>query len=1032
MMNPAAFAIRQPRVVLLATVLFIVYGVLSYLDLPRQENPTLPDRFASVATYLPGAEPEKIERLVSKVLEEEIAKVDDLEDIFSTSTNGRSYIVVEVKKGAPLAQRIDEVRDKVQEARSRLPEGASEPEVDTETLNTYTMILVVTARGVGRLALRHEAEELERELELLPGVRRVDLVGNPEEEIEVAVDLRKLSQRGVPLTRVVSALAERNVILPGGNVDIGAVTSNIRTTGAYGAMEEVGATLMGTGATGLPIRLSDVARIERRIAEPEVLVRTSGASGVALAVEMLKGRDAIAFGERVRAFLAAWEQRLPEGLVIEIVADEPTYVRARLALLTGSLVAGLVIVVGLTLLGMGWRSGAIVSVSIPLSITVSMSLLGLFGLELHQISIAALVIAIGLVVDEAIVVTDNIQRHLDRGVAPTEASIQGLGEIHLAVLAGAATTVAAFIPLMLMEGDIGDFLRSIPVAASLMLLASVTVAHFVTPLLAAFVHGFGQRARSRTATRLLRRFEMGYRQFLGGVVSRAPLVLALFAMGFAASLVVLVEWLLPPRFFPSADRHQFLVEATLPDGAPLEETDVVMAEIAERIARVEQVRDWTAFIGADAPKFYYNEFGAGRAENIGMFIVNTKESLPFHRTHELVERLDTELKAKIAGARVRARELAQGYSNEADVRIHIQGDSLERLRLLSRRVREIAAGVSGVAQVRESFGFDPLTFEARVDAAKANAVGITHRDVATTLRTAIDGLAATAFREDDEEIDIVVRLAEGQRRSVEDLHSLGLFSPTAGRAVPLSQVATLEPSWTARQIERWNRKRQATIEADVAGRPVVSVTNDIERAVHAELRVPDGYSISFRGQRKEVSESFVSMAKAAVVAIFLIYIILVLRFGSLSQPALIVLAVPMALIGAILGLAATGNPLSLTAFLGMIALTGIVVNDSIVLLDYINTLRGRGDELEDAVMTGATTRLRAVTLTSLTTMGGLFPLTLTGGAFWQPFGVSMIFGLAASTVLTLLVQPTAYLLLERRKRRRREMRGECFIEGYCT
>ena len=1018
-MNPAVFSIRQPRVVLLATLLCAAYGALSYLDLPRQENPTLVDRFAQITTYLPGADPEKVERLVSKVLEEKIAEVDDLEDIFSSSSEGRSHLIVEVKKGAPLHDRLAQIRDKAAEARASFPPGASEPEVDTETLATYTMILVLTGPDASPVALQRKARELERALEQLPGVRRVDLVGRPREEIEVAVDLRKLSQRGVPLTGVLNALSERNALLPGGELELGGMRSSIQTTGAYTTLDEVGNTYLAAGESGLPVLLSDVSEIRRGVAEPDVRVRHLGAAGVALALEMLPRRNVVAFGERVRAFLAERERGLPEGMAVAIVADEPTYVGERLDLLMRSLLVGLCLVVALTLVGLGWRSGAVVSASIPLSLAFSMGLLHLVGLELHQMSIAALVIAVGLVVDEAIVVTDNVQRHLDRGASPREAAVSGLGEIHLAILAGAATTVAAFIPLMLMEGDIGDFLRSIPIAVSMMLLASVTVAHFVTPLLAALAHGWSRGRGAARASRT-RWLELRYRRVLGAAVSRPGAVATLFVLGLSVSLAVLVTQLLPPAFFPSADRHQFLVEVRLPDGASLDETDAVMARVEQRLAQEETVRDWTAFIGSDAPKFFYNEFSSGRGENLGMLIVNTRETLPFHRTSEVVERIDRDLASRIAGARIRARELQQGYGATADVRVYVMGDSLPTLRHLADRVRQIAEQTPGVARVRESFGFDPLTLEVRVDAARANLLGISHRDVAVALRTAIDGVTATRFREEDEEIDVVVRLTEGQRRSVADLRTLAITSERSGHPVPLGQVATLAPGFTTRRVLRYERRREASIDADVEGRPVLSVAADIERAVAAGISLPDGYEISFHGQRKEVSESFLSLARAALVAVFLIWIILVVRFQSFSQPLLIVLAIPMALIGSILGLAATGSPLGVTALLGMISLTGIVVNDSIVLLDYINTLRSRGWELEDAVMTGGTSRLRAVTLTSLTTMGGLLPLSLSGGAFWGPFGYAMIFGLAASTLLTLLVQPTAYLLLERRRRERSE------------
>jgi multidrug efflux pump subunit AcrB len=1012
MPNPARFSVERPKVVVLFTLLLMIYGVLSYQGLPRQENPALTERFASITTYLPGAEPEKVELLVNEVIEDAIAELDDIEEIFSRSMHGVGWMLVQVKPSAPAAERLQEIRDKVREAAARFPPGASEPDVDIRVFRTNTMLLALVADGISPVALRERARELERELEFISGVRRVDLVGLPKEEIDVSIDLARLAQQGIPLALVIDALAERNVRLPSGELEVGAVRSSIQLSGAFEGVDEVGATLLGSSPEGLPIRLADVAKIERRVADPDMLVRVGSAEGVGIALEMLPNRNAITLGERVRAHLDQLD--LPEGMSISIVADEPTYVRERLALLTGSLVFGLGLVVTLCLFGMGWRSGLVVSMTIPLALLVAMGLQGFVNIPLHQISIAALVIAIGIVVDESIVVTDNIQRYIDRGVPAREAAVEGLGEIHLAVLAGAATTVAAFIPLMVMEGDIGDFIRSIPIVVSLMLLGSVLVSHFVTPLLAIGLHQRGGGGPGRVTLWL----EPRYRRLAAWIVSHTRAVLLGFVGWLVASVVMAAVVLWPPTFFPDADRHQFLIKLDLPVGAPVEETNALVQRVEALLAEEPEVSHWAAFVGRDAPKFYYNEFDDGRAENRAQIIVNLTDDVPFSETRALATRFGRRIRETVPGTWVRSYPLRQGYGDREDVEIFIMGDDLDVLRVLTARVREVVVGIEGTKEVSDSFGYDPVTLEAVVDDARANLLGVSHREVATTLRTAIDGVTATTFRENDQEIDIRVRLAEGQRRNVADLVSLPLHSPTTGGPVPLSHVASVEAGFTNRAILRYNRKRETVVEAAIAdGHALIEVAARVEKAVRGRVNLPPGYSMVFQGQQKEVTESFISLLKAAVVAVFLIYIILVVRFQSLAQPLLILLAVPMSVCGAFWGLALTGTEVSFMGFLGMISLTGIAVNDSIVLVDTVNRLRARGGELADVVAAGATLRLRAVTLTSVTTVGGLLPLSLTGGEFWAPFGFAMIFGLAASTVLTLVVQPAAYLTLDRRLRR---------------
>lgn len=1012
MHNPAEFAVRYPRIVGLGTLLCVVFGLFSFGLLPRQENPSIRDRHLAVDTYLPGAEPAKVELLVTKVLEDAIAEVDDIESIFSQSGQGSSFLLVELNAEAAIEARFQEVRGKIEEARARFPPGTSDPDVTIDTIFTHTMILVLTGDAVAPTVLRKEAKTFKRQLELLPDVRSVSLLGEPEEEIAVEVDLRALSQKGVPLSAVAAALKARNVLLPGGELPVGTLRSPLQTSGAYASVDEIGATYLGANADGLPIQLADVCTITRRLKEPDVLVRTNGRRGVSLAIQMLPHRSAIRLGEQVRGLMAEYQPTMPAGMAVHVAADEPTYVRDRLALLSNSLIVGMVLVVGLVILGMGWRSGLIVSVSIPLSLIIAMGGLSIAGIALHQISIAALVIAIGLVVDEAIVVTDNIQRHRDLGCSPNEAAVKGLGEIHTAILAGAFTTMAAFIPLGLIAGDIGDFVRSIPIAVSIMLVASVTVAHYVTPLLAAGMHWWAERGHHvRPPER--HRAEPVYRKALQFVSAHSWVALVGFTLFFASSLFAVKAFLLPPVYFGEADRHQFLIRVHLPTGSPVEETDAIMRQVEARLAEHQDIADWTVYVGAGAPKFYYNKFTEGRNESRGMVVVNTKPSLRFERTPALAASLDHELKETLVGARVRVDALEQGYASDRDIEIYIQGDNLEVLRELGRRVRTVVAGVDGIENAEDSFGYDPLTLDVQVDNAKANLLGITHANVATTLRTAVDGVTATTFREDDEEIDIVVRLAAGQRGSIADLETLQVFSPRTGGTVPLAHIASLVPTWTTRSIQRWKHKREAVVSADVRDRRVIAATADIRRAVTEQVTLPSGYDISYQGEEKRVRDSMLSLGRAALLAVFLIYIILVAQFNSLVQPLLIILAIPMALTGAAWGLAITGNALGFMAFVGFISLTGIVVNDSIVLLDYINRLRRRGYALEAAVITGATTRLRPVVLTSVTTIGGLLPLSLTGGTFWAPFGYAMIFGLAASTVLTLLVQPAAYLTLER-------------------
>lgn len=1012
MKNPAQWSLEHPHVVWLATLMALSWGALSYLELPRQENPSLVDRHAIITTYLPGADPERVELLVSKVLEDKISEVDDIDSIFSLSIEGMSHVQTQLEDGAPSAERLDQIRRKVREARSSLPSTALEPEIDTRVLRTNTMILAITSAQASPLALREQAKDLKRELEYLPDIGRVEILGEASEEIEVAIDALELAQRNLPLTHVIQALAERNALEPSGEIELESMRSVIQSTGSYTSVDEVRSTFLGAGESALPISIDHVASVTRKLTDRRVFVRWKGVPAVSIALEMLPRRNAIEVGKQVREVIDRFESRLVDGMSIEIIADEPLIVGDRLSKLTGSLQLGLALVMIFTLIGLGWRSGIIIAVSIPLSITVALGFIGMVGIALHQISIAALVIAVGLVVDEDIVVVDNIQRHLDMGKSPTQAAIVGLGEIHMAILSGAGTTIAAFIPLMLMSGQIGEFVRTIPIAVSLMLVTSVVVAHFFTPLLSATLNRVNLGGRGRRKEE--HRFEAPYRRILARLLAHRRAVLASFAVVFVGSTCGIGSSLWPPDFFNDADRHQFLLEIYLPSGSPVQTTDEIAKRVEIALAEDERIAHWGTFVGAGVPKFYYNEFTDRKGEHIAMFVINTDESVPFSETRVVAEELDARLEAELEGVFVRAKVLKQGYGGRDAVRIYIQGESMPVLRTLAERVRDIVEGVPGTTNVRDNFGYDSLALKAEVHHAKANLLGVSAQDISTTLRTALDGVTATSFREDDEEIDIRVRLHTDQRNDVRDLEDVLVHSSAANTNVPLSQVASIVPGFRTDEVLRYRRKREAAVSADItADRTLMAVALDVEKAVLSQVTVPPGYEISFHGQREEVTRSFISLAKAAIIAVFLIYILLVIQFKSLSQPMLILLAIPMALVGAIWGLKIMDQEAGFMAFLGMISLIGIVVNDSIVLMDYINGLRRQGLGLQEAVVKGASTRLRAITLTSVTTIGGLLPLSLAGGTLFAPFGWAMIFGLAGSSVLTLIVQPVAYMALEK-------------------
>jgi len=964
---------------------------------------------------LPGASPQKVERLLTDPLETAIREVKDVEEVFSSSSFGTSFLLVRIERHAPTERRLGEVREKVRQARELLPAKASLPEVDTSLLRTYAMVMTLSAGRASVGELRGQARALARDLEAVPAVRRVNLVGLPAEEVEVAVDLLRLARRAIPLDRVVDAVARHNVRLPSGELQVGSVRAGIHTTGAYRRLEDVESTFVPAGDRGLPVTVDSIAKVRRGPAPADVAVRAGRDRAVALAVDIFGDSNAPAVGRRLRRLVAERSEHLGRDMEIAIVADEPLHVDARLSKLYGSLALGLVLVAGLTLLGLGWRLGLAVTASIPLAFLLSLAFMAFTRHPLHQISIAALVMAIGIVVDESIVVTDSIQRHLDRRVGAVRAAVDGLAEVHLPILAGAATTIAAFAPLAAMKGDIGDFIRSIPIVVSVMIVGSVLVASFAIPPLSVLVQ---RRSSGPRPGGSMQRLERLHRPVLAHALRSPRAVVAAFVLLVLAAGVCVRQLLWPPTLFPDADRRQFLVYVELPQEAPLTRTLEVLDEVETVLADEPVVSQWVSFVGRAAPKFYYNQFDVARGENLAQVIVNLGSGSRSENVRAIAGRVQDRLRQGVAGAMVRAEFLRQGYASGDAIDLFIMGDDLETLQKAAARAREIVKSVPGVTNVRDSFGYDPVTIRAEVQRAHTGVLGVSHEEVGGVLRRAIDGVVATRYREEDDEIPVRIRLRSEHRSDLSVLRSLPVWSERLARPVPLAHVASLVPGFATRTILRYNGRREAHVRADILpGHPQVRVADEVERRIRGGLTLREGYAMEFHGQRRDLAESFRAMGRAGLASLVLIYVVLFLRFRALAQPLVILLAVPMAFVGATLGLVATGSSLSFMAALGFVSLSGVTVNDSIVLVDRINRLRDEGADLRESVLAGVASRVRPIVLTSLTTIGGLVPLTLGGGSFWRPFGSVVVFGMAASTVLTLIVQPCAYWLVAARSRR---------------
>jgi multidrug efflux pump subunit AcrB len=780
----------------------------------------------------------------------------------------------------------------------------------------------------------------------------------------------------------------------------------VRVSGQFERIEDIRETIVGS-KNAKPIYLKNVAEVRRALKEPAYIARFKGTCSIFLTVTQKEGTNVLRLGEQANAVLARMREALPKDLSAEVVFHQPDQVAERLSTFQSNLLIGMLLVGFLVFLFMGLRMSLIVMTAIPLSMLIAFGCMHSAGVALEQISIAALIIALGMLVDNAIVVTENIHRLIEAGKSRREATSEGATEVGWAVTAATATTIAAFIPLMLMTGDTGAFIRSIPYTVSFALLASLLVAMTVTPLLCyRLLKPTDKEGRLVAAIRMF--IDRFYSRFLGTVLRRRGMVLCAVFVAFVGTMSLASH--IGVEFFPKAERPQFLIDVVMPEGTSFDATDGMTRSIEDVLIREPSVLNFAANVGKGNPRIYYNVFRRSEATNYAQILVNLKTGASSLSAAEMIGKLRREFR-DVTDGRIEMREFEQGPPIGAPVAIRISGDEVGVLRGLAGEVADRLSGIEGAVNVDNNLKTAGMDVEVHINRDKARILGLPNHTIARTVRAAISGETATTFREKGQELDVVVRFPKRGGKGYADLDRIYLPS-LSGAQIPLSQVAQVRFMEGTSRILHRDRTRTATVRADLEGRLADEVVSDLKKAL-GDLPLPEGYAIEFGGETEERDKPFRSLLRAMLIAIIAIYGILVLQFNSFSQPLVILVAVPLAFIGAIGALFITGNPFGFMAFVGAVSLSGVVVNDAIVLIDFTNHLRKRGASIREAVIQAGRTRFVPVILTTVTTIGGLLPLTLRGGTLWAPMGWTIIGGLAFATVLTLLIVPVLYSLIAR-------------------
>ncbi|MBL0937599.1 MAG: efflux RND transporter permease subunit [Gemmatimonadaceae bacterium] len=1001
------FAVKRWQFTVLVFLMFAALGTSSWFAIARSEDPSFPVPIYTVVAVYPGASPEDMEQLVADPIEKQLKILEDVKELRSTSSDGLTVVRVEFEADVDAERKYDQVVREVNALRPALPAALNRLDVQRNQNSDLTVFQVaLVAPALPYPALDDAARTMEDALERVPGVKAAERWASPPREMQVTLDLGRLSRLGITPAQVMNALGSDNTQIPGGSVDVGTRRYNVATQGRYRSAADVQRTVV-SGNNGAVVRVQDVATVQWGDGDAVHLGRYNGQRAMWVSVAVQEGQNVSNVRASVWKALDTIEPTLPQGVTLERGFDQSANVDARLSRLGWDFAIAIVLVL-LTLLPLGTRASVIVMISIPTSLAMAVALLYVTGYSINQLSIVGFVIALGLLVDDSIVVVENIARFLREGYSRTQAAIEATKQIGVAVLGATFTLIFAFLPLMFLPGLSGKYIRVLPMAVVYAVLASLIVSLTIIPWLASRLM---PRDSHPEGNRVLQWLDRGIHRTYAPLLARAmnnprtTLALSAVLVAGALALVPAVGFSL----FPKAGTPQYHVDITTPEGTSLAETDRAV-QYAERIVLSHPgTRAVFANAGKDNPPVYYNVFQRAESPTRGQLIVLLHEYDNVH-TPMALDSLRSQL-ALYPGARIELKEFENGPPIDAPIAMRLEGADLDTLQQLAAQLENVLQTTPGTQYVNNPVRLHRSDLRVVVDRQKAGLLGIPGAEVERTLRLGIAGLEAGRIRaENGEEYPIRVGIAHDGRPAPQDLERIFVSSVT-GAMVPLSQITSTRFVTSPTTIDHRDRERAVTVTSHVReGFNTDAVTKEILARLD-KVELPDGYRLIPAGEIESRQESFGGIGGAIIVAVFAIMAILVLEFRDFRTTLVVASVIPLGVVGGIVALLLSGYTLSFTAMIGFVALVGIEIKTSILLVDFTDQLREQGVPLDEAIRKAGEVRFLPIVLTSLTAIGGLLPLAVQGSGLYSPLAWVIIGGLVSSTLIARLVTPVLYKLL---------------------
>jgi len=1009
-MNLTKIAFNYRKSIFMVLVLLLINGVFAYLTLPAQEDPTITIRQAIVTTSYPGMAPERVEQLITRALEKEIRKIPEVEELTSTSTTGQSVIHVEIyDRYFNLDDIWQDLRNKVAQAEDNLPDGTGKPFVNDSFGDVSVATLALTADGFSMGKMYDIAKHIQDNLYSVTGTKKVEILGVQAERIFLEVASAKLSQLGISPQTILYELQNQNIISPGGQIDTGARSIVVEPTGNFTSLDEMGdfhITIPGTDDT---IALKDVVSLRRGyIDPPHQPAYYNGKPAIMFAITMLPGYNLLEYAPRVKAMATQIESTLPIGYQLDFATYQADQVQRALRGVSINVLQTLTIVLVVVIVFLGLRTGLIVGSIVPFVMLTTLAIMQFTGMALEKMSLATLIIALGLLVDNGIVIAEDFKRRIEGGDERFSAMYQGGKELAMPLLSSSITTILFFLPLMLADHVAGEYTRSISLVILITLMTSWILALCVTPILCYFfIRVDKKKVSDKLSPKEQHDFYARYENFLHWVLSHKTLFMVLMIILLA--IAINGFRFVTQQFFPDSDRTQVMVYIDLPNGTSARATNRQMLEVFDWLdnkQRFPEITSFSGYSGFNGPRFVLTLNPEDPADNKGFVVLNVKEDTDLNA---MVNKLHNGLIDNFPNISGRVKRMYAGTSDSNTISIQVKGPDKATIYAKAKEIMAVLHQVPYTKNIRTDWENRIIKLQVKVDQHRARRAGITSADIASALQGFFTGEVVTKYRESDDIIPVVLRAKDYERFNLDRLRTVSVFSNTSSLAIPLFQVADFVPINQYAKIQREDMFSTITVEASntqMTAQDLQLIIDEKIQALKGDL--PVNHRIEYDGVIEESAEAQQALGESMPMVIGLVLILLVIQFNSYRRALIIVLTIPLSIIGAVAGLLIMQAPFGFMVTLGIYSLAGIIINNGIVLIDRIDIERAEGVSDYQAIINSCLTRLRPIAMTTVTTIMGLFPLMMNSESMFFGMATVLAFGLGVGTILTLGVVPVLY------------------------